>query len=713
MIRIEDILARVRVDNSDINTSLIEQAYIYSAKVHGGQERLLGEPYLSHPLEVALILADMNLDGVCLAAALLHDVIEDTHASEDEIEELFGSEVRHIVTGVTKITEIPKERALMRQAESLRKMILAMANDIRVILIKLADRVHNMRTIKYQNPDKIRYISQETLDIFAPIASRLGLYKIKKELEDRAFQHLQPQEYEHIKKLVLRDQIKCEEYIAMVSSQISNIMEKEGLSCLIKGRRKHLYSIYRKMITQNLPFEMIYDIRAFRIILNSKEECYKALGLLHNLWKPVDAKFKDYIGKPKPNMYRSLHTTVIGPGGCIEIQIRTHTMDKVAKSGIAAHWSYKEGLKVDAKVRNMIAWIQELVNNQKNVKDPNELLENMRLDLFPDEVLVFTPQGDIKSLPRDATPVDFAYQIHTDIGHQCMRAKINGCLVSLKQKLKSGDMVEIITTQGHVPSRNWLESVKTVKARSRIRQWIKVQEKERSISLGREMCEKAFRKANLNYSTIIKSEMMPEVIKSFGLTSLEDLIANVGYGKITPRQLVNWFQSQNDNQSILQKLMRRSSQFLKPDKKASSVMVKGLDDVLVRFGKCCRPVPGDSVCGYITRGYGVTVHKTNCKNADKQNPEREIEVEWSSTSEDFYPVKIMVCSYDRKGLLADIIKNMSKHKINILEADSKSGNDKMIYSHFTIAVKNITKLNTLLTDIRKVKLVHDVKRIGC
>jgi len=471
MIRINDIIDKVTEYYPDADLDLIDRAYIFSAKVHDGQVRLSGEPYLYHPLAVAGILADMKLDVVSVAAGLLHDVVEDTHATLEELDEMFGKETTHIVSGVTKLSVLPFDSSSQaRQAESIRKMILAMADDIRVILIKLADRLHNMRTLRFHSEAKRKKIAKETLDIYAPIAGRLGIYWIKKDLEDTSFMYLQPEEYSKIESLVNKDREEGEKYIETVKNLIENKLDEHNLKGEISGRYKYLFSIYKKMISQNLSFEEVYDIIAFRITLDSISQCYEVLGLIHSLWKPVAKKFKDYIGVPKPNMYQSLHTTVIGPvGERIEIQIRTWEMDKVASSGIAAHWSYKEGLHLDEKTNKAFSWIQNLVENQEDYKNPDEFLENVRIDLFPDDVYIFTPRGEIKTVPRGATPVDFAYLIHTEVGNQCTGAKVNGRIVPLQYELKTGDTVEIITSKKHHPSKDWLNFVKTVKARSRIR----------------------------------------------------------------------------------------------------------------------------------------------------------------------------------------------------------------------------------------------------
>jgi len=713
MIRISDIIDRISAYNPEADLGVVNQAYVYSARVHDGQVRLSGEPYLSHPLEVAGILAEMKLDTVSVVAGLLHDVIEDTHATADEVKDIFGPEVEHIVSGVTKLSVLPFENARARQAESIRKMLLAMADDIRVILIKLADRLHNMRTLEFHDQKTQTKIARETMDIFAPIASRLGIYWIKHELEDNSFKYLYPDDYNRISSLVSKGLAGREEYVQTVRQVIVQKLAEADLRGKVLGRHKKVYSIYNKMQTQNLPFDEIYDIIAFRIILDTVPQCYEVLGLIHALWKPIDIKFKDYIARPKPNMYQSLHTTVIGPKGArVEIQIRTYEMDNVAKSGIAAHWSYKEGNQVEDTVRDTFAWIQNIVENQEYTQDPNEFLENVRIDLFPDEVYVFTPTGEVKTLPKGATPVDFAYLIHTEVGNQCVGGKVNGRLVPLQYALQTGDIVEVVTQKNHHPSKDWLSFVKTVRAKSKIRQWVKIQEKERSLSLGREMCEKAFRKHKLNFNTQVKSEEMAAAVDYFGFKTLDDLIASVGYGKITPLQIIRRIEPKTDDaegrESILNKLMGR----VRKKKPKTGVVVKGVDDILIKFGKCCQPVPGDNITGYITRGFGVTVHRANCVNALKMSPERRIDVEWNTEASETFPADFQVTSYDRVGLLADIVGCITKNEANILSANTKTGNDKHVESSFSVGVKSTEHLRRILASIRKIKNVHDVKRVG-
>ena len=713
MIRINDIIDKITDYVPEADLDIVKRAYIYSARVHEGQVRLSGEPYLSHPLEVAGVLADMKLDPESIAAGLLHDVIEDTSATPQEIKDLFGPEILHIVSGVSKLSGLTFGSSQARQAESIRKMFLAMADDIRVILIKLADRLHNMRTLQFHRVDKRREIAQETLDIYAPISARLGIYWIKNELEESSFKYTQSEEYAKIENHVSKSKVEREKYIETVKSYIRKAMDAANLKCEVLGRNKNFYSIYNKMVSQNLSFEEIYDIIAFRIILDTVPHCYEALGLIHSMWKPIDHKFKDYIGRPKPNMYQSLHTTVIGPfGERIEIQIRTWEMDKVATSGIAAHWGYKEGKRLDENVSRKFAWIQNLIENQEDFLDPGEFLENVRIDLFPDEVYVFTPRGEVKTLPRGATPVDFAYLIHTEVGNQCNGAKVNGRMVPLPYQLKTGDIVEIVTSKNHHPSKDWLNFVKTVKARSKIRHWIKIQEKERSLTLGREMCEKAFRKERLNFNTLVKSEKMIQVVEQFGFKAVDDLIANVGYGKITPRQVLRKFEPKIDEEQVDESIFNKLIGRVRKKKPKAGVLVKGVDDILIKFGKCCQPVPGDPIVGYITRGYGVTVHRTTCVNALSMNPERQIEVEWNQDASETYPVKIRIISQDRVGLLADVVGNISKFGANILNAKTETRENKIVDSFFTIVVEDTTHLEKIVSAVKKVKYVQEVKRVG-
>ena len=717
MIRISEIVDNILEYNPDADVDIIDRAYVFSAKTHHGQMRLSGEPYLTHPLEVAGILSKMRLDVYSIAAGLLHDVVEDSRTTVEEIEDMFGPEIAHIVSGVTKISKLNYQSAQMRQAESMRKMILAMADDIRVILVKLADRVHNMDTLKFHKSEQKKIsIAQETHDIYAPIAGRLGIFWMKNKLDTIAFQYIHPEEYEKIKTLVNKNKDERVQYIEMVQDSISKKMNEVGIKCIVKGRYKQDYSIYSKMISQQLDFEEIYDIVAFRIILDTKAQCYEVLGLLHSMWRPIANKFKDYIGSPKANMYQSLHTTVLGPNGeRVEIQIRTQEMDDVAEAGIAAHWSYKEGNTIDEKTGKTFAWIQNLIETQENYSDPDEFMENVRIDLFPGEIYVFTPKGDIITLPKGATPVDFAYRIHTEVGDKCSGSRVNRRLVALDSQLRSGDNISIITSNGHTPSKDWLNFVKTVKARSKIRQWIKNQEKDRSLTLGRELCEKAFRKSDLNYNTFAKSKEMALVVEAFNYKTLDDMIANVGYGKITPLQIIHKIapdikQPEDKKKSLFQKFNPLSKKS-KQKKSCEGIIVRGLNDILVKFGKCCSPVPGDSIIGYITQGQGVTIHRKTCINALKLNPDRKIEVAWHHELTEKYPVKICVHSTDKVGLLAEITTAIAKANTNILHVNTETLNNQLVNTHFTISVESTAHLKKTISVIKKVKHIQSVYRV--
>lgn len=713
MIRINDILDAILEYNPEADLDVVERAYVYSARVHDGQIRLSGEPYLTHPLEVAAILTELKLDVESIAAGLLHDVIEDTHASEEDITEMFGSGICHIVAGVTKLSKLNFQRSEERQAESIRKMILAMAEDIRVIFIKLADRIHNMRTLHFHTKEEKKVsIAQETFDIYVPLASRLGIYWIKKELEDTSFKYILPDEYDRIHSLVAKDYSEREQAVFIIKDQIKQQMEEAGIDCQVSGRYKQFYSIYTKMLKQGLSFEEVYDIIAFRIILDTVPQCYTVLGILHSTWQPIPKKFKDYIGVPKANMYQSLHTTIIGPEGeRIEIQIRTREMDKVAKSGIAAHWSYKEGKSYDHHVGDTYNWIQSLIENQEYTSSPEEFMEAMRINLFPDEIYIFTPKGEIINLPKNATPIDFAYAIHTEVGDQCTGAKVNGRLVSLAYKLKTGDTVEAIVSKGTYPSKDWLNYVKTVKARSRIRHWIKSEENKRSLSLGRELCEKEFRRNDLNFKKLYLSDKMLKAAESFGLKTAEELVINIGYGKITPTRLVNKFAEPKEvvkEKSIINKLIGKRS---KKKNKTFGVIVRGLDDVLVKFGKCCQPVPGDAIVGYITQGQGVTIHASGCQNAFNKNPERIVDAVWDTEHEEKYPVEILVHSFDRIGLFGALATDIGKNGANILDARTTVLDDKRYNSYFSIEVTDKEHLKKVMNSLKKIKAVQKVFRV--
>jgi GTP pyrophosphokinase len=713
MIRITDILDRLSSYLPEADLDLVERAYVYSARIHEGQVRLSGEPYLSHPLEVAGLLTELKLDPVSIAAGLLHDALEDTKATVEDITELFGPQVTHIVEGVTKLGGLPFRSYEARQAESVRKMILAMADDIRVILIKLCDRLHNMRTLQFQTEKKQITIAQETLDIYSPLANRLGIHWMKTELEDIAFMFLFPRQYADIAEHVAKKKDEQEAYINTIKEIIEAKMSEGGLAGEIQGRHKHFYGIYHKMMNQGVDFDEVYDILAFRIILDTVPECYQAIGVIHSIWKPIAKRFKDFISIPKPNMYQSLHTTVIGPfGERVEIQIRTKEMDRVANAGIAAHWQYKEKGHFDEKTGAAFAWLRKLVEEQKNIKDPDEFLESVHIELFPDEVYVFTPQGDVLGFPKGATPVDFAYAIHTEVGHQCSGAKVDGRMVPLKYELKTGESVEIITSPNHQPSKDWLSFVKTAKARSRVRQHIKARERKQSMMLGREMCDKILRKYHVSLNKYLKSGDIEKAAIDLGYKTADDLIAGVGYGKITPlqvaRRLLPKAEMEDEKDTIVTKIKER----IRGKKEKSGILVKGVDDVLVRFAKCCTPLPGDPVVGYITRGQGVTAHRTSCPHALNMDPERRIELEWSPDADELYPVRIHVLCDDKMGLLAHITAAISEAKANILDATVKTRVDKRADCYFTVSVSGADHLEQVIKSVKATKYVMKVTRLS-
>ncbi|MCB9494932.1 MAG: bifunctional (p)ppGpp synthetase/guanosine-3',5'-bis(diphosphate) 3'-pyrophosphohydrolase [Desulfobacteraceae bacterium] len=715
MIRINDILDKILEYHPDADIDIVERAYIYSARVHDGQTRLSGEPYLSHPLAVAWILANMRLDVVSIAAGLLHDVIEDTHATHEEIAGIFGDEVAHIVSGVTKISKLNVESAEYRQAESLRKMILAMADDLRVILIKLADRLHNMETIQFHKKEekKVR-IAQETRDIYSPLASRLGIYSIKQKFDEIAFEVLYPEEFTEIKDLTSRNLEEKEQYIEKVRNTIITELKKNGIEGEVLGRYKSIPSIYEKMLKQNLKFDEVYDLIAFRIVLDTIPRCYEVLGLIHTLWRPIAHKIKDYIGMPKSNMYQSLHTTVIGPyGERMEVQIRTQSMDRVAKTGVAAHWSYKEGRTADPKISKSFEWVQNLVENQADFPEPEEFLENVKIDLFPDEVYVFTPRGDIKNLPKGSTPIDFAYSIHTDVGNTCAGAKVNSRMVPLHHQLKNGDTVEVVTSNNVKPNHDWLSYAKSVRARSRIKRYLKQQDKERSIGLGREMCEKIFRKHKLNFNKLYSTDEMTEIASRYGYKESENLIAAVGYGKITPRQILNRFLENREDKLPKEQpenIFDESAEALFQSGEGE-IVVDGLDDLLTRRAKCCNPVPGDPIIGYITEGHGITIHVKNCPNVKSQtNPERFLPASWGRTADGTYPVRLIVSVKDRVGAAAEITGAISENNANIAELSLRKNDSGAVFD-ITINVPNRDVLEKILRRLKSVQDVYEVKRV--
>ncbi len=707
MVRLNDIVEEILKYNPQADVDMVERAYVLSAKAHKGTVRLSGEPYLIHPLEVAYTLTKMNLDVQSVASGLLHDTLEDSYLKKEELEQYFGTEVAELVDGVTKISRIRISAAEDGRVENLRKMILAMSKDIRVILIKLADRYHNMQTLGFMPPEKQAEISKETLDIYAPLAHRLGIEWLRGELEDLTFKYLKPAEYRAISENIARKKRERDAYIAEVKELLKNKLEQVSLGCEVSGRAKRLYSIYRKMVQEKLDIDPIYDITAFRVMVNTVPECYEALGYIHDLFKPIPGKFKDYVALPKANMYQSLHTAVIGPHGeKIEIQIRTYEMHKIAEEGIAAHWKYKEGKVFDAKEDKMFAWLRRIIERHEELKDDREFLESFKIDLFPDEIYVFTPKGDVKELPKNATPVDFAYAIHSDLGHRCVGAKVNGKLIPLRTALKSGDTVDILTSPGHKPSKDWLKFVVTSKAKTKIRQWIKEEQRERSTELGRTLIEKELAKHDLSLAKMLKSGEIAEIGKTLSFETVDDLFGAVGYGRYTPLQILGKVIPESQKVGRFQKILssiRKS--------KDDAIKIKGIDGLVVKFAKCCNPIPGDKILGFITRGRGLTVHLEDCPNVHSYDDQRKVEVSWELDRDYSYSVKLRVSGDDKKGLLSDISSVISSSKANIVHAQATAYPDRSAMSIFEIELQNAAQLQKIMKSILKVKGVKTVERL--
>lgn len=690
----------------------LRQAYEFSSEVHEGQKRLSGEPYLTHPVAVAGLLADLKLDLPSIICGLLHDTVEDTLATLPEIESAFGEEIAVLVDGVTKLSRVNFTSHEEKQAENFRKMIMAMAKDIRVVLIKLADRTHNMRTLQYLASEKQRRIAQETLDIYAPIAHRLGIYWIKSELEDLALKHLRPEIYAQLKQDVAQKRKHREKYTKEVISRLGKALAEEGIDAEVSGRPKHFYSIFRKMENQSLDFSEVHDLVAFRIVVDTVRECYESMGVVHAKWRPVPGRFKDYIALAKANMYQSLHTTVIGPDARrIEIQIRTHEMHRVAEEGIASHWRYKKGTDLQVTDMQRFAWLRQLLEWQRNISDPQEFLHSIKEDLFADEVYVFTPNGELRGFPKGATIIDFAYRIHSDIGQHCSGARVNGRLVPLKYILRSGDTVEIITTQEQTPSRDWLKVVKTPRARSRIHAWITSQQRERSMALGHEILEGDFSRHGLDYRELRAQGTLETLGRELGVKDEEGLLAGVGYGKVMPRQVLARLlpaeQIAGDEKQMeggLERLFRLVGA------RDRGVRVKGIEDVLVRFARCCNPLPGEDIAGIITRGRGVTVHVASCPTGLEGDPERRMEVGWSDDAQMPRAVKIEVSCADEPGLLAAISSVISEAGVNIVRAHIRTFDGKAVNA-FEIMIGSSDQLRQVLQDISRVEGVFEASRV--
>jgi GTP pyrophosphokinase len=713
MIRFEDLVEKVRATNPDADVELLRRAYVFSAFEHKGQVRHSGEPYLVHPLEVADLLADMKLDVVAIAAGLLHDIVEDTQTPIERIAELFGSDVAHVVEGVTKLGAISFSSSEERQAENFRKMLLAMVDDIRVILVKLADRLHNMRTLHHLPEERRVKIAQETRDIYAPIANRLGMSKIKNELEDLAFKYLEPKPYEALRQRVESRRRATEGMIEELTRTISAKLAEAQVPVIhIDGRIKRLFSIHQKLKRQKIDLDQVYDLVALRIVTQSIRDCYATLGIIHQTWSPVPGRIKDFIAMPRPNGYQSLHTSVVSERGFpFEVQIRTAEQHRIAEEGIAAHWKYKEGRVGATRDEQHFLWLRQLLEWQQEVRDPQEFLQNLKIDLYPEEVYIFTPKGEVKSLPRDATPVDFAYAIHTDVGHQCVGARVNGKMVPLRTRLRNGDIVEIVTAPGHKPSRDWLNFVATSRARSKIKQFIHSEEKERSLELGRKLFEKEAKRFGLSLKGLSEPGTLSRVAAEYGMQRIDEVFTAIGYGKLSARTVLGKFVPQDQLKeapdtgiaSVVRRVLGTGEDKIK---------VRGIDDLMVFRARCCNPIRGEAIVGYITRGKGVSVHSATCSNVVNllYDPERRIDVEWDKGADPApYTVRLHIHVEDRKGILADVSSKIAGINTNIRNVEA-TVDDQVGRIDMTVEISDLKHLQKVIKSLRSVAGVVDVER---
>lgn len=707
MQQFDSIITELKRSRKDPNLTLIQKAYEFAKEAHLGQKRKSGEPYFIHPVEVAYILASHNMDEESIAAGLLHDVVEDTKIPLNEIDEKFGPDVAEIVDGLTKLSHISFQSKDVRKSESFRKMLLAMSKDVRVIIIKLVDRLHNMRTLEHMKESAQQAIAQETLDIYAPLAHRLGMSWIKTELENLSFKYTHPEAYEKIQSRINASEQQKKQYVEKVIEIIREKMKKENVQCEVTGRHKHLYSVYRKMELQNLDFEQIADLIAFRIMVDQITECYEVLGHIHSIWKPVPGKFKDYIALPKANLYQSLHTTVIGPSGNrIEIQIRTKKMHEIAEEGIAAHWSYKTGEKASLKDVQQLSWLKKMIEWQEDLPDSHQFIESVKIDLYSNEVYVFTPKGDVIELPTGSTPIDFAFQIHTEVGQHCKGAKVNEKMVPLKRILKNGDTVSVITDPNSNPTKDWLKIVKTTKAKSKIRAYLKDQERETGSIIGKDILEKELKKHGLSIDKIHSTGKMNEVLKKLDYENANELFLSIGYGKTDVGQVLQIVNPETKLANQINKIFQNITGHSNP----TPVQVGGINNIMVRFGKCCNPLFGDPIVGFITRGRGITVHKQDCHKILELNAERKILVEWANEGDFTQKIRIKVVTRDVPGILADISQVISKSGANISNASCKTTKDKTAVNMFDVMIKNSGQLRTLMRDIEKLKGIISAER---
>ena len=719
MLQVDDLIHRVRSYHPTADTDLIKKAYDYSFGAHQGQFRKSGEPYFVHPASVAGIITELRLDTASVCAALLHDVVEDTLATTADVERDFGAEIAQLVDGVTKLSKINFTSKEDRQAENFRKMVVAMARDIRVLLVKLCDRVDNMRTLEFMSRESQERIARETIEIYAPLANRLGMQAFKSELEDLSFKHLEPDNYQELLGALTKSKRERDKYISDVCKTLASRLAEQGFACDVTGRAKHLYSIWRKMKSQQCSFDEIHDKIAFRVIVESVSDCYAALGVIHSKWVPVPGRFKDYIALPKPNMYQSLHTTVIGPSReRIEIQIRTHEMHRVAERGIAAHWKYKErGGGIADSDAQKFGWLRQLMEWQKELKDPAEFLEGVKVDLFQDEVYVFTPKGDVRVFPRGSTPIDFAFAIHSQLGEHITGAHVNGKLEGLRYKLKSGDVLEIVTSQNQQPSKDWLDIAYTTRARSKIRTFLRAAERERSLKLGRELLERDLHKSGVSLSKLLKNEPeMRKLYEALRVSSQEELLIQIGYGKIAPQDILDVVAPPSADgkesqppaelkEGRLQGFVRRIT-----GRDDGGIRLNGIDDVLVRYARCCNPLPGDDILGFITRGRGLTIHRRGCPKAFDTDPERRVEIAWDARAKINRQVQLRVVTANRPGILATVGQTFSAQGINISEANCRAGDDGRAINLFTFMCSDLDQLKGVMRALQKVQGVVAVER---
>ncbi|MRX71385.1 RelA/SpoT family protein [Bacillus lacus] len=721
----EQVIDNARHYLSDEHINFIQRACSFAEDAHKEQFRKSGEPYIIHPIQVAGILVDLEMDPATIAGGFLHDVVEDTDVTLDDIRKAFNDETAMLVDGVTKLGKIKYKSQEEQQAENHRKMFVAMAQDIRVILIKLADRLHNMRTLKHLPQEKQRRISNETLEIFAPLAHRLGISKIKWELEDTALRYLNPQQYYRIVNLMKKKRAEREQYLDGVVDEVRSRVSEVNIKADFSGRPKHIYSIYRKMVLQNKQFNEIYDLLAVRIIVNSIKDCYAVLGIIHTCWKPMPGRFKDYIAMPKPNMYQSLHTTVIGPkGDPLEVQIRTEEMHEIAEYGIAAHWAYKEGKETETKatLEQKLTWFREILEFQNDATNAEEFMESLKIDLFSDMVFIFTPKGDVIELPSGSVPIDFAYRIHSEIGNKTIGAKVNGKMVTLDYKLKTGDIIEILTSKhSYGPSQDWLKLAQTSQAKNKIRQFFKKQRRDENVDKGKELVEKEIKNMDFELKEVLTSDNLKRVFEKFNFTHEEDMYAAVGYNGITALQVANrltekWRKQRDQEQEKqLDEMVSEVKQYSTARKRDSGVRVKGIDNLLIRLSKCCNPVPGDEIVGFITKGRGVSVHREDCPNVIAEAAhERLIPVEWEhhqSAGRKEYNVEIEILGFDRRGLLNEVLQAVNETKTNISSVSGRSDRNKVATIHMAISIQNISHLHKVVERIKQLSDIYSVRRI--